>query len=153
MALITALMVVFVGVEQGILLAIVLSLIDHTQRGYRPKNAVLVRSGAGVWQAEPVATKTQAVPGLLVYRFTHSIYYANTPQLTAEIMHLVNSANPPLRWFCIDASAVRRRRLYGGRGAARDFRVVEGQGSATGCRAGSGRCRCRESLPALAALR
>ena len=105
-ALITALMVVFVGVEQGILLAIVLSLIDHTQRGYRPKNAVLVRSGAGVWQAEPVATKTQAVPGLLVYRFTHSIYYANTPQLTAEIMHLVNSANPPLRWFCIDASAV-----------------------------------------------
>ena len=105
-ALITALMVVFVGVEQGILLAIVLSLIDHTRRGYRPKNAVLVRSGSGVWQAQPVATKAQAVPGLLIYRFTHSIYYANTPQLTAEIMHLVNSANPPLRWFCIDASAV-----------------------------------------------
>ena len=105
-ALITALMVVFVGVEQGILLAIVLSLIDHTRRGYRPKNAVLVRFGSGVWQAQPVATKAQAVPGLLVYRFTHSIYYANTPQLTAEIMHLVNSANPPLRWFCIDASAV-----------------------------------------------
>ena len=105
-ALITALMVVFVGVEQGILLAIVLSLIDHTRRGYRPKNAVLDRSGSGVWQAQRVATKAQAVPGLLIYRFTHSIYYANTPQLTAEIMHLVNSANPPLRWFCIDASAV-----------------------------------------------
>src|SRR5215831_9616023 len=39
-ALLTALMVVSVGVEEGILLAIVLSLIDHTRRGYRPKNVV-----------------------------------------------------------------------------------------------------------------
>ena len=41
LALITALTVVIVGVEQGILLAIALSLIDHTRYGYRPKNAVL----------------------------------------------------------------------------------------------------------------
>src|SRR5512132_3953264 len=113
-ALITALMVVFVGVEQGILLAIVLSLIDHTRRGYRPKNAVLVRFGSGVWQAQPVATKAQAVPGLLVYRFTHSIYYANTPQLTAEIMHLQQreSAVTLVLYRCL---RLRRRRLYGGR--------------------------------------
>jgi MFS superfamily sulfate permease-like transporter len=105
-ALITALMVVFVGVEQGILLAIVLSLIDHTRRGYRPKNAVLVPAESGVWRAQPVATKAQAVPGLLIYRFTHSMYYANSQQLSEEILDLVNSAEPPLRWFCIDASAV-----------------------------------------------
>ena len=37
-ALITTAMVVIVGVEQGIILAIVLSLIDHTRRGYHPKN-------------------------------------------------------------------------------------------------------------------
>ena len=46
-ALITASMVVGVGVEQGILLAIVLSLVDHTRHGYRPKNAVLVRERIG----------------------------------------------------------------------------------------------------------
>ena len=56
-ALITLLMVVFVGVEQGIILAIVLSLIDHTRRGYRPKNAVLVPAKSGVLRARPVATK------------------------------------------------------------------------------------------------
>jgi hypothetical protein len=39
--LVTTLTVVIVGVEQGILLAIVLSLVDHTRYGYRPKNAVL----------------------------------------------------------------------------------------------------------------
>ncbi len=105
-ALITMLMVVLVGVEQGIILAIVLSLIDHTRRGYRPKNVVLVPAASGVWQARPVATKVQALPGLLIYRFTHSMYYANSQQLSEEILHLVNSAEPPLRWFCIDASAV-----------------------------------------------
>jgi MFS superfamily sulfate permease-like transporter len=104
-ALITALMVVLVGVEQGILLAIVLSLIDHTRRGYRPKNVVLVQSGSG-WRAQPVATGAQALPGLIIYRFTHSMYYANAQQLSDEIIDLVNRAQPPARWFCIDASAV-----------------------------------------------
>ncbi len=105
-ALITALFVVFVGVEQGIMLAIVLSLIDHTRRGYRPKNVVLVPGVSGVWQAHPVATKAQALSGLIIYRFTHSMYYANSQQLSEEILNLVNSAEPLPRWFCIDCSAV-----------------------------------------------
>lgn len=105
-ALITALMVVFVGVEQGIILAIVLSLIDHTRRGYRPKNVVLVPSETGALHAQPVATRAQALPGLLIYRFTHSMYYANSEQLSEELTGLVNNADPPLRWLCLDASAV-----------------------------------------------
>jgi MFS superfamily sulfate permease-like transporter len=105
-ALVTTLMVVFVGVEQGILLAIVLSLIDHTRRGYHPKNALLLPGKSGNWQAQPVASQAQAVPGLMIYRFTHSMYYANSQQLTEEITRLVNTAKPQLRWFCIDASAV-----------------------------------------------
>ena len=105
-ALITALMVVFVGVEQGIILAIVLSLIDHTRRGYRPKNVVLVPSETGVLHAQPVATRGQAAPGLLIYRFTHSVYYANSEQLSEQVTSLVENADPPIRWFCMDASAV-----------------------------------------------
>ena len=105
-ALITTLMVVFVGVEQGILLAIALSLIDHTRRGYRPKNVVLLPAESGTWRALPVASGAQAAPGLLIYRFTHSMYYANAQLLSEEVSELVNSAQPPLRWFCIDASAV-----------------------------------------------
>ncbi len=62
-ALITTLMVVFVGVEQGIILAIVLSLIDHTRRGYRPKNAVLVPDESGVLRPQPVTSGAQALPG------------------------------------------------------------------------------------------
>jgi SulP family sulfate permease len=105
-ALITTLMVVFVGVEQGIILAIVLSLIDHTRRGYRPKNVVLVPAESGVLDAQPIATRAQALPGLLIYRFTHSMYYANAEQLSEEITDVINNSEPPLRWLCLDASAV-----------------------------------------------
>jgi MFS superfamily sulfate permease-like transporter len=105
-ALITALTVVVVGVEQGILLAIALSLIEHTRHGYRPKNAVLVPSALGGWQPEPVATAAQAAPGLVIYRFTHSLYYANCQQLSEEVSFLAKTTEPPLRWICIDGSAV-----------------------------------------------
>jgi len=105
-AVLTALTVVFVGVEQGILLAIVLSLIDHTKRGYKPKNVVLERTDDGHWVSHPVSSKAQAIPGLMIYRFTHSMYYANARQLSEEMTALMNTAQPPLRWFCIDASAV-----------------------------------------------
>ena len=105
-ATLTALTVVLVGVEQGILLAIVLSLIDHTRRGYRPKNLVIVRTESGAWRPLSVDQAEQAAPGLLIYRFTHSVYYANAPQLLDEITNLVKTTQPRLSWFCIDASAV-----------------------------------------------
>jgi MFS superfamily sulfate permease-like transporter len=34
------------------------------------------------------------------------MYYANCRQMSEEIINLVTHAQPPLRWFCIDASAV-----------------------------------------------
>jgi SulP family sulfate permease len=105
-ALFTTLMVVCIGVEQGILFAIVLSLIVHTRRGYRPKNAVLVPTEPGVWRPQPVLSKAQALKGLVLYRFTHSMYYANAQLFSEEITYLTNNAEPPLRWFCIDASAI-----------------------------------------------
>jgi len=84
----------------------VLSLIDHTQRGYRPKNAVVVPAATGGWLAQPVTTHAQAEPGLLIYRFTHSMYYANAEQLSEQVQALVKDAQPPVSWFCIDGSAV-----------------------------------------------
>ena len=105
-ALITAATVVLVGVEQGILLAMFLSLLSHTRHGYRPKNAVIVEAPPEGWKSEPVASQGQLLPGLLAYRFTHGMYYANTEQLSEEVTRLAKEAKPPLVWFCIDASAV-----------------------------------------------
>ncbi|MGA2027699.1 MAG: SulP family inorganic anion transporter [Syntrophobacteraceae bacterium] len=105
-ALITAATVVFVGVEQGILLAMFLSLVSHTRHGYRPKNTVIVAAQPEGWKTEPVATQGQLLPGLLAYRFNHSMYYANAELLSEEVSWLVKEANPPLVWLCISAAAV-----------------------------------------------
>ncbi len=34
------------------------------------------------------------------------MYYANCQQLSNEVSLLANTAEPPLRWLCIDASAI-----------------------------------------------
>lgn len=65
-----------------------------------------VPAESGILRAQPVASMAEALPGLLIYRFTHSMYYAKAQQLSEEIMRLADGAQPPLRWFCIDASGV-----------------------------------------------
>jgi high affinity sulfate transporter 1 len=104
-ALITAAVVVFVGVEQGILLAILISLLAHTRHGYRARNTVLVDQG-GRLRTMPVAKGSHVRPGLVLYRFNHSMYYANTEQLSAQVMQLLEVGPEPLRWFCVDMIAV-----------------------------------------------
>jgi high affinity sulfate transporter 1 len=105
-AVLTALIVVLVGVEQGIVLAMLLSLISHTRHGYRPKNAVIVIDPSGGWRTKPVGARAQLLPGLTAYRFTHGMYYANVGTLSEEVMMLTREARPSLTWFCIDFSAV-----------------------------------------------
>ena len=105
-AVITAVTVVFMGVEQSILLAAVLSLMVHTRHGYLVNNMLLVPNTTHEWHQQPVATRIQLLPGLMIYRFMHNIYYANSQLLKDEIMGLIRGADPPLSWFCIDASAI-----------------------------------------------
>ncbi len=105
-AFITLIVVVFWGVEQGIILAVFLSLLAHTRHGYRPKNAVLVTNEEGQWSPRPVSSSAQILPGLLIYRFTHSMYYANADLLSRQILELAEESRPPLSWLCVECTAV-----------------------------------------------
>ncbi len=105
-ALLTAFVVIFVGVDRGIVFAMALSLIAHTRHGYRPKNGLLVPDTLNGWRTVSVTSSAQAAPGLLVYRFTHSMYYANTDWFFKQVLDLVKGAQPHLSWFCIEASGV-----------------------------------------------
>ena len=105
-ALFTTAVVVIVGVEQGIIVAMVLSLLDHVRRGYRPRNAVVVAREANGWRTATIDEPAQYVPGLMAYRFSHSMYYANAEQFSEEVLHLVDTADPELSWFSIECSAI-----------------------------------------------
>jgi len=100
----TAAVVIF-GVEQGIILAIVLSMIAHVRRGYRPRNVVLMRTSAIRWKPVPADQAAEAVPGMIIYRFAASLYYANTNHFEEQLRTLV-ARDPELRWLCIDAGVI-----------------------------------------------
>jgi MFS superfamily sulfate permease-like transporter len=105
-ALITAAVVVFVGVEQGILLAMALSLLDHVRLSYKPKNGVLIIDDQKGWRTAPLLDKGQALPGLMVYRFAASLYYANASRFSEEVLDLVSGVTPPVSWLCLDAASI-----------------------------------------------
>jgi sulfate permease, SulP family len=104
-ALVTAVVVVVLGVEQGIILAIVLSLIVHVKRHFTPHDAVVRFDPQGhIRLAEP-RPGTVTEPGLVIYRFPVGVFYANAVRLSEAVMGLVNVADPP-RWFVLQAEAI-----------------------------------------------
>lgn len=104
-AVVTAIIVVFVGVEEGILLAIVLSLLAHTRHGYRSRNVVVVQQ-EDHYKTVPLDHAQQILPGLVIYRFHHGMYYANSEQLAQEIREMATIGSVPVRWLCVDMAAV-----------------------------------------------
>ena len=105
-ALITAATVVIVGVEQGIIVAIVLSLILVLMHVYKPHDRVIAIAPDGTRTLGPVDQPVQAAPGLVIYAFGAELFYANATRFTEEVMGIVEGADPPLRWFVLDAAAM-----------------------------------------------
>jgi high affinity sulfate transporter 1 len=106
LALITAAAVVGMGVEQGILLAIALSLFRHVRHSYRPHTVVLVPDATGQWVPKPATPGSVTEPGLIVYRFGADLFYANQNRFTDEVRALVAQAPAPIHWFVVDAGAI-----------------------------------------------
>ena len=102
----TAAAVVGVGVEQGILLAIALSLFRHVRHSYEPHTMMLAPDAAGVWAPVAARPGAQTEPGLIVYRFGSDLWYANRNRFADEVRALVAQAPTPVRWFIVDAEAI-----------------------------------------------
>jgi sulfate permease, SulP family len=104
-ALLTTAAVVVFGVEYGIGLAVVASIVDHLRHSYSPLNSVLEKSPAGHWQSLPVIPGARTVDGLVIYRFGSGLYYANAPRLMYDILPLIIQG-PPVRWLVLDCTAI-----------------------------------------------
>ena len=105
-ATMTALIVIVVGVEQGVLAAIVISVLNHLRNSYRPNNSVLTPRASGGYREGPVMAGVQAKAGLVVYRFSASLYYANAGGLSGEMLGLVDDSTVKVSWLCLDAAAI-----------------------------------------------
>lgn len=106
LALATAAVVVVIGVEQGILLAMVLSLLRHVRHSYRPHTAVLVEDDAGHWQPIPAVPGALSGPGLVIFQFGADLFYANAGRFAQDVRGLIEGAPPPVKWLVVDAGAI-----------------------------------------------
>jgi sulfate permease, SulP family len=104
-ALLTTVAVVVFGVEYGIGLAVVASIVDHLRHSYSPLNSVLVKSPTGHWQSMPATPGARTMDGLVIYRFGTSLYYANAARLMFDILPLIIQG-PPVQWLVLDCAAI-----------------------------------------------
>jgi MFS superfamily sulfate permease-like transporter len=106
LALMTATVVLLVGVEQGIVLAMVVSLLRVVQHSYHPHSGVLVADGSGTWKLVPVGPNVVTEPGLVLYRFGAALFYANAGRFLEEVSSVLRPMPSTVRWVIVDAEAM-----------------------------------------------
>ena len=107
LAMATAAAVVGIGVEQGIFLAIALSLFRHVRHSYEPHTMVLrYDTHTGLLEPGAVAAGQQTAPGLVVYRFSADLFYANSARFVADVRLLVDNPATPVSCLVVEASAI-----------------------------------------------
>jgi high affinity sulfate transporter 1 len=105
-AVLAGLGVVGLGVEVGMAVAVVLSLLILIGRVYRPYTAVLVPVDQDrLHEAAPLPGVVTA-PGLVVFRFGARLFYANVHPFYRTVLGLLHGADPPLKWLVLDLRAV-----------------------------------------------
>jgi high affinity sulfate transporter 1 len=106
LAVITAVVVVAVGVEQGIVLAMVLSLLRIVHHSYHPRSGVMISESDGTWKLTAPVAGAVTLPGLVLYRFGAALYYANASRFADEILAIVGPPPTTVRWLIVDAEAI-----------------------------------------------
>ncbi len=106
LALATMIGVVAVGVLEGIVLAVVLSLVDFVRRAARPHDAVLGRGSGRDFVDLDVAPDAHVEPGLVLFRFDAPLFHANIDRFRERIEELLATTDPRPEWIVIDGSPI-----------------------------------------------
>ncbi|MGO9342799.1 MAG: SulP family inorganic anion transporter [Acidimicrobiales bacterium] len=96
LAAVTAVVVAFVGVEQGIALAVILAIFDRARHSARPRMAELGRvPGTTSWAPLHTSEQLETVPGVRVVLFAGPLYFANAGEFRARFDALVKEPDLP----------------------------------------------------------
>ena len=104
-ALATTFGVLVLGVLQGVIVAVSLSLVDVIRRVARPHDAVegLVPDIAGMHDVDDYDGAV-VVPGLLVYRYDAPLFFANADNFLSRVRESVATYDP--EWVLLNAEAI-----------------------------------------------
>jgi MFS superfamily sulfate permease-like transporter len=105
LALISALGVIFIGVEQGLAIAVGLAILDQTWRSARPRMVELGRrAGTTSWEPKD-EVGVERVDHILAVLFGEEIFFANAGIFRREMQELLVKL-PDTRHVIIDAVAI-----------------------------------------------
>jgi MFS superfamily sulfate permease-like transporter len=107
LAIVCALGVILVGVLQGIVIAVVVSVLQFFSRSWRPHTAVLGKP-ANVDGYHDISRYPEAVqiPGLLIVRWDAPLFFANASIFRKVIRDLLAQADPKPLWVLVAAEPV-----------------------------------------------
>ncbi|HUS43069.1 MAG TPA: SulP family inorganic anion transporter [Ilumatobacteraceae bacterium] len=97
--------VVFFGVLQGILIAVVLSILLFFRRNWWPHGEVLGRvDGEEGWHSDVGGHAIEERDGIVVFRWEAPLFFANAGMFRDQVRELVRQRNP--RWVVLQCEAI-----------------------------------------------
>ena len=105
-ALVTLVGVLALGIMEGILIGVVFSLILLLRALAFPPDAVLGRTPDGGWHDPAHRPDAVPVPGLLVYRFSAPLFFANCSLFRDRVEALIDAAVRPVTGVVVDGGAI-----------------------------------------------
>jgi high affinity sulfate transporter 1 len=107
LAIACALGVMFIGVLEGIIVAVALSVVYIFKRAWAPYSAVLGKSpDVPGWHDIRRYPDAEQIPGLLIIRWSAPLFFANANQFRDLIRELVKAAAVPPRWVLVAAEPI-----------------------------------------------
>ena len=109
-AIISLVGVVIFGVMQGVLIAVVASLMERLSRQYHPNDEVLLRDGElSEWAVQRIGNHVHHNPrpdGVLIYSFDGSLFFEDVAYFVSRLKAAVNKAKQPVHYVIVDAGAM-----------------------------------------------
>jgi MFS superfamily sulfate permease-like transporter len=105
-AVVTAVIVCTIGVEQGIVVALVVSIVEVVRRQYKPSDFVLTVSDTGQEAYLPATGGAQSEPGLIIFRYDAELFYANANRFVDDVESVIENAPDQVRWLVLDAGSI-----------------------------------------------
>lgn len=105
LAIVTVIGVTILGIFQGLLLAIFLAIVNLIRKSAFPGDAVLGVAADGSIRDMSRPPKTEAIPGIVMYRFDAPLYFGNAEFFRKRVLELIDTEED-VRWFLWDAETI-----------------------------------------------
>ncbi len=103
LAILTIIGVTLLGVLQGLILAVFLAVLNLIRKTAFPGDTILGVTKYGSFHDMSRPPHTEAIPGIILYRFDAPLYFANAGLFRSRVIELINTSDSPVKWFLWNA--------------------------------------------------